>query len=277
MFNHAFFPDEEEELGAAGRRQMHLILGRREDGSIRTLRIQGALSDALAWVGAEDLVQDIRDVREGRASLADKAKEAIGAAPSKLVQSMRPFVRSAAEVTAKQSFYPHITKPRPVRDRLEHAARLFSLDKLYRRFSGKPGRGKDVFDKVLHDAAATVIYSSDPGESAYYDTRALVYKYKEKKGETGGGARPTDRANALYYYRQALKFGDGPAAYRYLNKYVELGGSLRGLRQSIKRAHPLGPLAKKDRMRFVYSLSPKERATLTRAINWYNQTYRARR
>jgi hypothetical protein len=47
LWNMLMFPDEEDELGDAGRRQLHIILGRRDDGTTITLRFQGALSDAL--------------------------------------------------------------------------------------------------------------------------------------------------------------------------------------------------------------------------------------
>ena len=42
LWNMLAHRDEWEELGEAKRRQMHLIFGRREDGTIQTIRFQGA-------------------------------------------------------------------------------------------------------------------------------------------------------------------------------------------------------------------------------------------
>ena len=54
LYNAMNFPDEEEELSEYERRQMHLILGRRDDGTIMTVRVQGAFSDALSWFDLQD-------------------------------------------------------------------------------------------------------------------------------------------------------------------------------------------------------------------------------
>ena len=61
LFNHLFWPDEEEELGEVGRRQLHLILGRQADGTVLSLRFQGALSDALSWFNLHDFPEDVRE------------------------------------------------------------------------------------------------------------------------------------------------------------------------------------------------------------------------
>jgi hypothetical protein len=116
-------------------------------------------------------------------------------------------------------------------------------------------------------------YYSDPGESAYYDTISKVIKYREKQGKEHPGVTPTDKSNALYYYKQGLKFGDLGAAERHLRKYYALGGTDEGMEISIKRAHPLGNLAQKDWTAYIRTLSPEEKTTYLRAVEWYNQTY----
>jgi hypothetical protein len=103
----------------------------------------------------------------------------------------------------------------------------------------------------------------------------MAFKYKEKVMGDQGDHSPSSKSNALYYYKQALRWGDGPAAYKYLKIYAEkYDGTLKGLKASVKRAHPLGSIAKKHRMRFIYSLSPKERETVKRGIRWYNKIYK---
>jgi hypothetical protein len=254
---------------------MHLILGRRDDGSIITLRIQGALSDALSWFGAEDLPQDVRDLKAGRKTAADLAVDAVVAPAQKIVQGLRPDVKTPAELVTGKTIYPDFRTPRPIRDKMEHAAKLFSLDAAYRRLAGKPSKEAGVLEKVLGDLGRTVVYTSDPGEAAYHDTRSLVFKYLERQHIERPMADPTSRSNALYYYRQAIKYGDGEAARRYLQTYIRLGGRMQGVKASVKRAHPLAVLPNAHRGRFLRSLAPEDRAALNRATNWYRRTYLA--
>ena len=273
LWNATFFGDEEDELGESQRRQLHLILGRRDDGSIISLRIQGALSDALSWFGGEDLPQDINDVIKGKVSIWQKMKDAALAPAVKIINGLRPDVKSFAEVLSGQTFYPDPFNPRPIHDKLENITRLFSLDGAYRWLAGKPKRGDTVGKQLLNDLISLGVYTSDPGESAYYDVLSKVYDFLEKNGRERSSGVPTDRSNALYYYRQALKYGDLKAAQKYLKKYYELGGIDTGITQSIKRAHPLAPLPKNWKGIFLRSLTPKERESYNLAVRWYNETY----
>ena len=272
-FNRLMWPDEEEELGASGRRQLHLILGRRSDGTIQTLRLQGALSDALAWVGLEDAPEDMRELLEGKKSPSDMIYEAVHATPNRLINAIRPDIKTPAEVLMGKTLYPDATKPRPIRDKVEHVARMFSLDTAYRRFQGRPSKERTILGKVLGDLQRTVTYTSDPGEASYFDARSMVFDFLDNQGIERGAADPTNRTNALYFYKQAIKYGDKEARDKYLNEYRQLGGNVKGLRSSIKRAHPLAAMPKKYRYRFLLSLDAKDRRTVNRAISWYNTTY----
>jgi hypothetical protein len=60
------------------------------------------------------------------------------------------------------------------------------------------------------------------------------------------------------YYKQGLRYGDLAAAEKYLRRYYELGGTEKGLAQSVKRIHPLGGLVEKDWRPFLATLSPEE-------------------
>ena len=84
---------------------------------------------------------------------------------------------------------------------------------------------------------------------------------------------PSKRSNALYSYKQALRFGDFDAAERFRQQYFDLGGSPQGMSTSIRLSEPLGQLRKQDRRHFMLSLSPKERERLRRAEAWHRQVY----
>ena len=82
--------------------------------------------------------------------------------------------------------------------------------------------------------------------------------------------------DALYYHKQALRFGDFEAAEKYLRQYAELGGTRKGLKASIRLAEPTARVPKKLRRRFLFSLSPSERQTLKVAQRWYKSVYQRR-
>ena len=116
-------------------------------------------------------------------------------------------------------------------------------------------------------------YTSDPGEQAYYDIKAKTFDFLDDKGIERPSVTPTKKSNALYYYKQALKFGDLKAAHKYLGIYMELGGTDTGIEQSVKRSAPLGSLAKKDHREFLATLTPEEYDRYELALAWYNDTY----
>ena len=74
-WNNMMFGDDEKELKGYRKRQMHLLLGRRQDGSIRYLPISGAFRDALSWFGGEDAYYDVTDVMSGKTTIAEQLKE----------------------------------------------------------------------------------------------------------------------------------------------------------------------------------------------------------
>jgi hypothetical protein len=274
LWNRTFFADEEDELGEEQRRQMHLILGRRPDGSIISIRLQGAFSDALSWFGAEDVMSDVEGLIKGKKSIGKVATDSALATPIKIINGLRPDAKVAGEVIGGRFWYPDPFNPKPIRDKLEHVARTFSLNSLYGWLAGKPKRGDSVSEQLANDLLSLGFYTADPGEMAYYDTTRLVREWKEKQGKETPAIVPTDKANALYYYKQGLKYGDLTAAEKYLRKYHELGGTEKGLAQSIQRLHPLGGIAKKEWRAFLDALGPEEKERFDLALKWYEQSYK---
>lgn len=273
LWNAAFFPDEEDELQETGREQLHLILGRRADGSIITIRFQGALSDALSWFGMNNPIEQARKVVKGTKSVGDLAKDVVGGAPVKLFQGFRPEPKLLYETLSGQSFFPDPMHPRPIRDTTEHILRTFSLDRIYNQVAGKPKQGGSWATQMYRDIQSLAFNESDPGEQAYYTSRKYIFDWLDKQGKEKPAAMPTNRSNSLYYYKQALKFGDFDAAEKYLKKYQGMGGKLHDVQGSIRRVHPLASLRLADRYKFKASLSPEQQKTLSVATAWYKKHY----
>jgi hypothetical protein len=268
LWNRLFFPDEEKELGDQ-RGQLHLIIGRMPDGSVLSLRFQGALSDALSWFGAENLPADAAAMADGDKSLKDQAVEMLMATPNKIVNAASPIYKTTIEAMAGFSLYPDPTNPRPIRDRVRRMADLMSMGRIYDYLSDKPTRG------VGHDILSTVFYTTDVGEASYFRIKSLVYDYNTKQGKDRPAALSTDKGDALFYYKQSLKFGDAQKAERWKQRYFEMGGTDAGIGQSIRASAPLAGVAMKDRKDFMETLSDEDRAMLLRAEQWYQKTYRS--
>lgn len=280
-WNHLMFPEIEDKFQKTdlGRRP-HLIVGTYPDGSARVFQADTALRDAMDWVGAGDLVADIEDLATQKASISDKIAEAIKAPVERVVQGAAPQYKLPYELLTRESAYPSIfekgssfsLQTRPVRDRAEYLAQAFAVKGLYQRIMGRPippssgpvGQVADWF----------VTQRIDPEESIFWNVRSKVSDYRKKMGKSVGGDDPTDRSNTLFYYKQALKWGNEMAADRYLKEYRELGGTDAGLKMSLQRTHPLGGLAKKDWPEYVNRLTPEERDQLKVAIQFYDETYK---
>jgi hypothetical protein len=277
LWNHLLYPEEEKEFGATKRRQLHLILGRAADGSIRSIRFQGALSDTLSFFALEDWPSDIKDLYEDFSlkTVQEKLLDAPKAFGTRLFHAIRPEPKLLMEAAIGYATYPDPMSPRPIRDTKEHILRTFSLDAVYRRAMGRPGRGKNMAEHFLSDISRLLVYNSDPGEQSYYDVRNLVRDWKKDKGIEVSYGKPTNKGNTLYYYKQALKYGDFKAAERYLYKYYyEFKGTSKGIKQAIKQSHPLAGIKKIDRFKFRHSLDPAKQKTLDRAMEWYKKTYK---
>jgi hypothetical protein len=181
MWNMAMFPDEEKKLSDAQRRQLHLILWTGSDGSIHTLRVQGAFSELLGWLALEAYPSDAKAIIEGKKTVQQQLEESGKAVVNKFVQGVTPLMKAPVEYSAGISFYPDVFGPRPTRDRTQQFLKTFSLDKLWNLAVGKPKKGGSLTQQLIDDALGTVFYTTDPGTAAYYKARELVRNYKKNE------------------------------------------------------------------------------------------------
>jgi hypothetical protein len=264
-YNRVVHPNEERELSEQQRNQLHLILGRTKDGRIRTMRFQGALSDVLDWAGASDLLADIAQLRSGEKSWGQYARETTEAPINKLTQGLRPDVKMFAELVSGKRFYPSVFRPSKIRDKWQHAVGPLSAELPYRLLTGKPTSG------ISQELGATIYYTSDPGENAYNDLLDAKYNWLEKTGKEFTGGEPTARSNALYNYKLAKRKSDEKAVEKYLGEYKNLGGTDKGIGQSLALMTPLGGLKDTDTKALLEAL-PKEKLQLyDRAYKWFTE------
>lgn len=267
MWNNTFFPDEEDDLSDDQRRKMHLILGRRDDGSVRYLPLAGAFRDALSWFGGEDIATDIKEVVKGEVPAGKKIEEVFKAPIEKVWHGSRPIPKLMFETVTGVSTWPDMEHARPIRDRYEHVFRAYSLDLFYKLGAGKPtrGLGTELFRKMGW-------HSYQPGESAYFQIKGKINKFLKEEGELRRYT-PTDKSNALYLFKQALKYNDAEAMDQHLTEYYDLGGTPSGVRGSVKFSSPTGGLPKKLKSKFYKTLTDKDKQMLNLASKWHKKTF----
>lgn len=267
LWNHLLFPDEEDELGEMQRAQLHLILGRDSDGQVVTLRTQGALSDVLGTFGFLDAVQAFKKYQDGQGSIGGVAV-AMGKGPvNRVATSATPIINEPVEQMIGQELWPDIFNPRLIHDRWRHFFQTVNLEHEYDHFAGKPTRG------YARSWTESAVYRRDPGEMAYDEAKGIAFDWLERVKGQEGGAFVSSRSEALRDYRTAMRYGDDKAADKALTRYEELGGTAKGLKQSIAKQHPLGPISKKDRAAFLDSLTDEQLDIFAEAEDYWKRTY----
>jgi DNA repair protein RadC len=268
LWNRLMFPEEEKAMRTAGR-TTHIILGRDKDGEVITVRIEGAFADFLGWAGLKDYPRDVEDLIRGTATVKEKAIEMAQAPINRIASIWEPVSKTFIEVLTGRSLFPDAFKPRVIRDRADYVARQFALTRLHRLITGKPARPS-------HPIADLLVYRTEPGEAAYYGTQDLAERWLKKAGhERAGMGEPTERANALYYWKKAAQWGDDEAAARWYRKYRELGGTKKAARTSIRAGDPLRAIPHHLRGKFLRSLDARDRQMVEAARAWFKSDMRA--
>lgn len=269
LWNRAFFPDEDDEISQTmNDGKLYLILGRTDEGDIRMLKVTGSLSDMLSYAGLDNVVNDVNNISKGKSSIGREAKEAGKAIVNKFTQGAMPLEKTAVESIIGKSMYPDIFQPRQIRDAGEHISRVVSMDKVYKLLTNKPMKG------LSKEMQSLLLYNASPGEAAYYAVREKVYDFLDEKGIERLSGEPTKKSNTLYYYKQALKYGDEELAKDWLKKYYDLGGTEEGMRRSIDKGEVLSPIPTRFRDEFIKTLDKDDIELINISSKWYDNTYK---
>jgi hypothetical protein len=85
------------------------------------------------------------------------------------------------------------------------------------------------------------------------------------------GTTAWDKWVAAYYFKLALKLDDKQAMQKYLGDYVALGGTAKTMDASLRAMAPAQFLETKYRDSFFAQLTPEEKETFDRALEYYNE------
>ncbi|MFB3926464.1 MAG: hypothetical protein ACE14T_10465 [Syntrophales bacterium] len=267
-WNNLMFPEEEKALSQDIKKSTHIVLGRDpKTGEILYFNRLGALGDILEWFGLDAAPKTVDKWLRGKATLQEAALEMAkdsGKAPLNVVASGSfPFTKLGLETATRRSTFPDVTSPTTIRDRGLHLARSFGLDNEYRELAGLPSMG---YGKSLGKVA---FYSVDPLEGSYRDIFELKSEFLKKQGKSSEGFWLTPKGDALYNLRLALRYGDKTAVDKYMAEYANLGGTSKGIIQSLKMMDPLSGMNAADRNAFISTLDKADQQKLTRAYQFF--------
>lgn len=266
LYNNLFWNEEEEELPEEIRTKPHIILGRNDDGTIRYLDRIGILGDYLEWFGLDGAVLSVDDFISGRRNAKEIAGDMAKSPVNKLVNGVNPFVKTPAELLTKKSFFPDVFRPRLIRNSHEQIAINLGLKDEYRALSKLPSKS---YTKSLRKLFWNEIH---PMESSYWQLVSDVYTYRGKrKGSSGISFSTSEKSMKIYYYKQALHYGDMEAADRYLEEYIMLGGTRRGYKQSMSFLNPLRGIRDDELEDFKKFMGKDADKKIEKAMNYYDK------
>jgi len=186
---------------------------------------------------------------------------------SRAYGGVSPILRGGAELVLGYTAWPDVTDPRPIRDRGDYIAQSLRLEKVYRGVTGTPQRERGVRETLL----GSFLREADPGEVAYNKAKRLEAEWQQKQGKPSDSSRPSAKSQALYNYKKALKYNQPDRAQAFLQDYRVAGGTMAGLQQSIRLSAPGGSIAEEDRLRFMMSLTVRERQVFQRGQRWWSE------
>ena len=103
----------------------------------------------------------------------------------------------------------------------------------------------------------------------------MASDYMESIGKGRNPSRYDADMKVTAALKDAIKYQDEDAIRKYLDKYIENAGGLgqarKKLTESINRMSPVGLLSKQDRIKFLTTLSEKDREVIRRAEEYHKR------
>ena len=262
LINGVLNREADEKLPEDVRNRPHITFGEL-GGNVYAFTRIGNIPELFEWVGLDDV--SIIDVINGNFE-GFTNENAFMAGLNKLYNSVTPVAKLFIELISGFSFYNGFDEPSIVRDKWEHFFNTFGLSDVYKLVRGKPVKNNNLTD-IIQNA---VVYKYDALESAYWDTINNVNNWK---GSEGTLRKPEPHQLALYYAKQAIRYGEADKAKKYVKEFFKLGGTGSGIVDSISSMNPYWGMtsdeSKEKRKAFESSLSAVDYEKLQSAVYFY--------
>ncbi len=266
-------PEEAEKLRKMGRAGS-LYLGKDKDGKSMTINLDGAFVAFMRQFGIQEPFRDFAEVVRGDTSVGEFADTMRRGTWAELVNIQNPLSKAVLEHAFGRQFWPDPAMGRPLNDPVENYLRLISANKLYRRVTGKPiPESERTLSGIM---TGWIIKRSDLEADSYYLTRSMVEGFRLNtldKTVVRGARVEGDNQRGFFrnMYFQAMRYNDTQAETRWLQKYFEAAGDMKGLMTSERNRHPLHGLNNVEQIRFWRSLDESERRIVREAMSFYDR------
>lgn len=232
-WNNLVHPDDEDDLPDYDRANPHVTMGRNPDGSVRVFRNTGAFGDFLEWFGLNTATTLYPKYRDGQVTLGDMAWEMAKDPVNKLVQGLRPDIKTGGEVLTGKTIFPDVTNPKPV-DRSEAAASALGLRDEFKWARGKvTGSGETIRPWYLQRMLLGV---SDPRQNALFEIADLRNDFLAKKGKERNVSFP---ASPIKSMREAAEREDYGAFRKARSAYLKNGRDYTDFIASLRNLDPV--------------------------------------
>ncbi len=249
LINRVLNEEADDKLPEDVRNRPHITFGE-WGGNVYAFTRVGNMMELLEWVGLDDF---------------EWTEEDWQAPIDKLWDSITPAVKVPFELFSGESRYSDFDKPSKIRDRWEYFFNAFGLSDIYKGLTGKPVKN-GLWDTIQNMA----LYKYDTLESAYWDT---IDNRNNWKGSEGVSREYEPHQMALYYVKQAIRYGESNKAKKYVKEYFALGGTGSGIVTSISSMNPYWGMtseeSKDKRKAWEESLDEIEYEKLQSAVYYY--------
>jgi len=274
LWNATYYPEETKRLYMETGSKANFIFGKGPNGEIKAIRIQGALTDALDWFGLSKQLNEFIMKNLGilvqTKSFQENVKETFKAPINRIWNSALPIPRLIYDLVNKSTTYPDVFEPRGIPDPMFTFFKNLCWENVYRYIADLPRKG------IVEDFLLNLIsYSQDPGEIAYNIIREDALDFLNRTSNINLDKKAATTNLDLYYYKQALKFGDKVRAEKFKQRYFQNGGTEKGLKQSEKAMAPIYLLPNKYRKMYIEEVKrdPYKKELYNQAVEWYVKTY----
>ena len=262
LFNHLFYPEDEEKLPPDIQGKLHITLGHDDNGNIRYFSQLGAIPDVLEWFNLDTPRYDVMQILNGQLSVSEWLTRLVSAPVNKVVNALSPFIKTPMELITGRSTFPEPLNSRHEDNRLKLLAQSLGLSWPYKLLSGEK---VDNFEELKR----LFIYKQNADEAAYFYAGNLIRKYQEQVlGQKFDGFATSKRSQKLRELRNALRRKDRDTVLRCIHEIAELEGTVQGLKTSIRNMNPVNRLKKSERDKFMKWLSPKDKVYVDRALTY---------
>ena len=173
-----------------------------------------------------------------------------------------------------KEFFPDPSNPKTMRDKWEYVFNQVGFKDEYKALTGKP-----IIEGSYSKQKRSIIFSSVlPGDAAFWDIYDIqdAYYQRYNKGQSmttwqNQSSNEAKKANAVYYYKLALKMEDKESAEKYLKEYVFYGGTKKTFESSMRSMQPLYWMSKADKKKLLEEMTEKEKETYDRAMEFYKE------